>query len=105
MKNNKISSHPAKVVPTLSALDMVTAILFLNRGSATRAVLGNVGYYRKPVHFALHILQLFHILHILEVLHILHHFSLLKSLTDLTYDFTELGSLTRLFTPLESLAI
>ena len=55
MKDIKISAHPAKVVPTLSALDMVTAILFLNRGSATRAVLGNVGYY------TLHMLQLLHI--------------------------------------------
>ena len=70
MKNNKISAYPAKVVSTLSALDMVTAILLLYWRSATRAVLGNVGYY------TLHMLQLLHILHpilhILEVFHIFH---------------------------------
>ena len=83
MKNIKISAHPAKVVPTLGALDMVTPILLLNRGSAARAVLGNVGYYTLHIlqllhslHIILHILEVFHIfhiiLHILKVLHILH---------------------------------
>ena len=69
MKNIKISAHPAKVVPTLGALDMVTPILLLNRGSATRAVLGNVGYYTLHILKLLHILHI--ILHILEISHIL----------------------------------
>ena len=58
MKNIKISAHPAKVVPTLGALDVVTAILLLNWRSATRAVLEYVGYYTFHIfHIILQILE------------------------------------------------
>ena len=81
-------------MPTLSALDMVTAILLLYRGSATRAVLGNVGYYRKALHIA----------YITTLTHLTPHFTHLRGLPHLPHHYTNLRSLTHL-THLKSLVI